>query len=167
MVGVPQRRSPTIVRYLAKVDRSAGNDGCWPWTGAKDQDGYGIFWDGTYRPNGQGRYVRVTRWTYEQFIGRIPEGRQLLHACDNPPCVNPAHLSFGTCADNHGQREARGRGVRAHGSSHVGAKLTEAEVIAIRERRSAGVPQIALAREYGVSAALICNIVKRKVWTHV
>lgn len=161
-------RVPTIVRYLTKVDNSAGANGCWPWIGAHDPDGYGIFWDGTYRPNGTGHYVRVTRWTYEQFIGPIPEHRNLCHTCDNPPCVNPGHLFVGTTAENHADREAKGRGVRKRGSTHVGAKLVEEQVSEIRRRYAAGgVTQKALGAEYGVSESLIYGIIHRRCWPHV
>lgn len=165
---MPQARIPTIVRYFAKVDQSAGPAGCWPWTGAKDPDGYGIFWDGTYRRSGAGHYVRVTRWTYQQFVGPIPQGHQLLHRCDNPPCVNLAHLFTGTDADNHADREAKGRGRRLHGSDHTGSKLTEEQVRLIRARwdakQAAGVD---LAQEFGVTSAAISRIVNRKTWTHM
>lgn len=157
-----------MVRYLGKVDQSAGPDACWPWTGATDQDGYGIFWDGTYRESGAGHYVRVTRWTYEQFVAPIPDGRQLLHSCDNPPCVNIAHLSVGTCADNHAERETRGRGVRQHGEAHPGSKLTASDVRAIRRDYAQGaLSMVALGRLYGVSAPLIHKIVHRKTWAHI
>lgn len=164
---MPQRRIPTIVRYFSKVDQSAPG-GCWPWTGARDQDGYGIFWDGTYRPSGAGRYVRVTRWTYEQFVGPIEGNKNLCHRCDNPPCVNPGHLFLGTHAENHADREAKGRGRRKHGATHVGAKLTDEQVRAIRSRYAAGgVTQRRLAAEFGVSNQLVSTIVRRKVWTHI
>ncbi len=165
---MPQKRIPTIVRYLTKVDQSAGPDGCWPWIGAKDPDGYGIFWDGTYRANGTGHYVRVTRWTYEQFIGPIPAGRQVLHRCDNPSCVNPSCFFAGTEADNHADREAKGRGVRKHGATHVGAKLTDDQVRDIRSRYAAkDANQRELAEEFEVSNQLIAGVVSRKKWAHV
>lgn len=161
-----QVRRSTMDRYLEKVDKSAGFDACWPWTGGKDTDGYGIFWDGTYSPNGRGHYVRVTRWTYEQFVGELPKRMQILHSCDNPSCVNPAHLSIGTAADNHREREMRGRGVRKHGSTHVGAKLTEGQVQDIRSW-SEFVSNKNLAEQFGVSNQLISMIVNRKVWKHI
>lgn len=164
---MPQQRIPTITRYLSKVQRSSDPDGCWTWTGAKDQDGYGLFWDGTYRENGCGNYVRATRWTHEQFIAPLAAGRHVLHRCDNPACVNPAHLFSGTNAENHADREAKGRGRRCHGSTHVGSKLTEEQVLAIRALRTDGASQASLARDYGVSTALVSNIVNRKVWTHI
>jgi HNH endonuclease len=156
-----------MTRYLSKVAHPETPSDCWDWTGGHDKDGYGIFWDGTYRPSGRGRYVRVTRWTYEQFVGPIPPGEQVLHRCDNPRCVNRSHLFTGTTAVNHADREAKGRGVRKHGSTNVGAKLTESDVEVIRTARAQGRPQIRLAREFGVSAALVSKIVNRKAWQHV
>jgi hypothetical protein len=159
---MPQKRMPTIVRYLSKVDQSAGSDGCWPWTGAKDPDGYGIFWDGTYRPNGTGHCVRVTRWTYQQFIGEIPSGHHLLHSCDNPPCVNPSHLWTGTEKDNHQDRETKGRGGQPKGSKHYASKLTDDQVRAIRVRYAAGgVSMKALGAEFGVTAPRVHAVVHR------
>lgn len=150
-------------RYVEKVDKSAGPDDCWPWTGGKDPDGYGIFWDGTYLPNGRGRYVRVPRWTYEQFVGDLPPEMKILHSCDNPPCVNPAHLSYGTAGDNNRDRKLRGRSKPKRGSTHVGSKLTEQQVMDIRAAAGTITNQVQ-ADTYGVSNQLISMIITRKTW---
>lgn len=163
----PAKRVPTITRYLSKINNLGRADACWEWNAGADADGYGIFWDGTYLESGHPRYVRAPRWTYEQFVGPIPQGHNICHTCDNPPCVNPAHLFTGTDAVNHADREAKGRGRRMHGSTHVESKLTEVQVLTIRQRRARGETQASLAEEYGVSAALLSKIINRKVWTHI
>lgn len=78
----------------------AGPDQCWEWMGAKTgRDGYG-------RVGGQ----RAHRVSWEIANGRpIPEGLIVLHSCDNPPCVNPRHLSVGTNTDNMRDASAKGR----------------------------------------------------------
>jgi hypothetical protein len=165
---MPQQRKPTITRYLSKVQQSPEPDGCWTWTGAKDPDGYGIFWDGTYRANGRGHYVRVTRWTYEQFVGPLG-GKHICHRCDNPSCVNPAHLFLGTNAENQADRERKGRGGQwmTRGERHVNHKLTESDVRSIRNFLLDGIPQADIARQYGVSSAAIYKIATRKMWAHL
>lgn len=87
------------------------------------------------------------------------------HSCDNPPCVNPAHLSTGTKADNSADMVARGRSPR--GSRSGASKLTERQVAEIRVRQAAGELHRVLAAEYGISRVTITNIVTGKTWRHV
>ena len=84
------------------------------------------------------------------------------HACDNPPCCNPRHLRFGTRQSNVDEMHDRGRGLIGERSPQ--AKLTNADVKAIRERRANGALQKELALTYGVSAAHISEIVNGLAW---
>src|SRR5262245_22099301 len=80
-------------------------DACWPWKRGRHTGGYGVI--------GRKKPVRVTayahRLAYDFAHGEIPEGREVRHACDNPPCCNPAHLSVGERADNVHDMLDRGR----------------------------------------------------------
>jgi hypothetical protein len=158
-------------RWRSKVVRA---DGCWMWTGAKQPAGYGIF------TVGQKNYY-AHRVSWEIANGRsVPAGLHVCHRCDNPPCVNPDHLFAGTAADNQRDCRAKGRRPLASQTRHVGiangrAKLTEAQVIAIRSRYAA-LPRkqrvrrgslSALAAEYGVSSELVLRIVRGGIWTHI
>ena len=72
-------------RFNARVDAPTP-DGCWPWLGGKTQ-GYGVFSLGE-----GGRKMRAHRFAYETFVGPIPSGMLVDHACRNRSCVNPSHL---------------------------------------------------------------------------
>lgn len=87
-------------RFWAKVDRSG--DGCWLWTASTDQGGYGQFQIGR-------RPFKAHRISWELANGPVPAGLWVLHSCDNPPCVNPAHLRPGTPADNMADQLERNR----------------------------------------------------------
>lgn len=77
--------------------------GCWIWTGARNSDGYGYFRIG-------GANVRAHRWSYEQATkARLRDDQLLLHSCDVPACVNPAHLRIGTMKENVADMDSRGR----------------------------------------------------------
>lgn len=86
---------PLDVRFWRKVDKGAGDDGCWLWTGAKDHWGYGKI------RTGVGRQQKVVhRVAYELLVGAIPDGLQLDHLCRQTSCVNPAHLEPVTGKEN-------------------------------------------------------------------
>ena len=70
--------------------------GCWEWTGARDQRGYGR---AGYGPRRAGTGL-VHRMVYQQVNGPVDDGLELDHLCRNPPCANPAHLEPVTHREN-------------------------------------------------------------------
>jgi len=147
-------------RFWRKVRRGPG---CWEWTARCNNHGYGKF-----SINRVGHYAHRVAW--EIVNGPIPQGLCVLHHCDNPKCVNPAHLFIGTRADNTRDMMDKGRHrlVVLHGEDHGCHKLTEVEVHEIRQRYArGGISQATLAREYSVTQAQISNIVKRHNWANI
>lgn len=149
-----------IDRFRSKYE--VDESGCWLWTAALNDNGYGVFGRGS---RGAGnKYAH--RFAYEHFIGPIPEGAMVCHTCDVRRCVNPDHLFVGTAADNQGDMAAKGRSLR--GSRHNLAKLTDADVIEIRRLWSlGGATQVALGERFGVSKGQISAIVRGKKWAHL
>lgn len=95
--------TPLALRFWPKVDRSAGLDGCWPWTGAANDLGYGMIQKGR-RSEGK---IRAHRWVFLQAHGYLP--LVVMHECDNPPCCNPLHLAGGDHLENAQEKVARRR----------------------------------------------------------
>lgn len=89
---------PVVERFLEKFEIGPPEQ-CWEWKANLDVKGYGQFM--VYR---RGRavvkYARAHRFSYEHFVGPIPDGLQLDHLCRNPRCVNPGHLEPVTEAEN-------------------------------------------------------------------
>lgn len=150
------------VRFWRFVDK-LGPDECWEWKGSKAL-GYGQLSRG---PNMAPWKAHRLSWAFAN--GRMPERHEhVLHECDNPPCVNPAHLHLGDPAMNAKERKERGREAPPEVKARPGelngcAKLTWA---AVREIRSTNkdVSSAELARRYSVDPALIRRIRSGQSW---
>ena len=158
-------------RFLEKVAKTRK---CWVWIASRVR-GYGQF-----RALGEHRAHRVS---YVLYRGKVPEGMKVLHRCDNPLCVNPAHLFLGTNKENSEDMVAKRRqacGSRngsklyperlVRGEQHHQTHLTEADVLTIRKAYRKGVRghgYDSLAKRFSVDKATIARIVKRKYWSHV
>ncbi len=145
-----------LARFWSKIDKR-GTDECWPWLAGATGTGYGALYV-------NGRTINTHRIMYELAIGPIPNSLWVLHHCDNPLCVNPAHLWLGTHADNMKDREAKGRANHCKGEHHGRAKLTKNQVLAIREDSR---PQHVVAIKYGVRQGHISRIKNRTRWSHI
>lgn len=136
------RRTPAPERFAPKVRRGAPDE-CWVWLGSM-RNGYGNFLDG------DGVVVYAHRFAWEQRHGPIPDGLHVLHRCDNPQCVNVAHLYLGTNADNIRDKLIRGR------QSRSGRKLTAEDVERIRSDTARSMASF--ARELGVTITVISRV---------
>lgn len=119
--------------------------------------------DGHCQMQRDGKSIYVHRYIYEQCFGEIPDGYVIRHTCDNASCINPEHLILGTHQDNVRDRVERGRSAR--GNLNGRSKLTELDVIEIRNSRDRS--SVELGREYGVDPKAIRSIWQGKTWTHI
>lgn len=143
--------------FWSRVEKS---DGCWIWTGAKENHGYGHF-----RPHSVD--YRAHRYSYMLANGPIPTGMHVLHSCDVYACVNPAHLRIGSHRENMADAKAKGRNTR--GEKGRSAKLTEAAVLAIRREvvLGQGGNRRTLAKKYGVGPNTIWNAAVGNTWAYL
>jgi hypothetical protein len=114
------KRQTLRVRFEAKYIPEP-NSGCWLWTAACNQAGYGEISVGAERHGAH-------RISWELHRGKIPERMYVLHRCDNPSCVNPEHLFLGTQSDNAIDYWAKGRMNRHYGAKPNRSKLTDSLV---------------------------------------
>jgi hypothetical protein len=144
-----------IAKFHRLVQKGA-DDACWPWTGRKNERGYG-------RPTCDAISYRAHRIAWELAHGSpVPDNRIIRHTCDNPSCCNPRHLLLGTPADN--MRDAVKRERVALGSRREDAKLSEDAVLIIRNTTA---PVSALARAFGVDRKTIRQARDATRWKHV
>jgi hypothetical protein len=152
-------KTNAIEDFWEKVDKNSSTTGCWEWQGAKDKDGYGNSFHKS-KPH---------RWIFQYINGPITSQQFVCHHCDNPSCVNPDHLWLGTLQDNHRDMMIKGRHGygRSPGISNPAAKLTEQQVLEIRDLYKAGMSRNKLAKKYNMHWTSIHDIVFRNTWCHI
>lgn len=158
-------RSESIKEKLERRSAPNKDTGCIEWLGATAL-GYGLV--NRRIKKGARRITRsVHRLAYQEYVGEIPEGLLVCHHCDNRKCINPKHLFLGTHKDNADDRQNKGRGNQAFGERNHFAKLTELQVILIRQLRRYGIAQKKVAAAFGVHEVTIRETVSRKRWRNV
>lgn len=177
---LPALSSEEISKFWASVLVGAETE-CWIFTGFRNESDYGMF--GVSR-NGKWQRYRAHRLSYLIASGEDPAEYQVIHSCDTPPCVNPAHLRKATNAENVRDMIAKGR--NPHGDTHWArrmpdrvlrgeangsAKLTAEGVREIRRRwdnrGNEPVSMYRLAKEYGLSNGYVKRLVERQSWVHL
>lgn len=166
----------TIERFWDQVDKNGpilreDLGPCWPWTGRQLPSGYGRVKDAN------GQYVYAHRLSYLLDRGELNPDLDVLHRCDNPPCVRPDHHFEGTAADNAADRDTKGRTARgsrsgavlhperrARGEHHGLHRLSESNVRSIRQQMASGESIQHIAGHFGVSRKSIYKIASGETW---
>lgn len=137
--------------------------GCVEWTSNKTHNGYGLF-------KLDGKSVRAHRFAYERAFGPIHDGLHVCHSCDNPKCVNPAHLFLGTAKDNIHDAVKKGRmkgfASNQQGENNRNAKLTSCSVAEIRKLFCSGVSRLDLSKMFDVHYNTVKAIIRGETWVY-
>lgn len=135
---------------------------CWNWLLSTTRVGYGSF---KFKGNTYGAH----RVAYMLEYGPLYTDLLVCHSCDNRKCCNPGHLFLGNNKDNSDDKILKGRQVITYGEEAGNSKLSEIEVIRIRElyNNNNNYTQQQIAGMFNITQRLVSYIVNRKLWTHV
>jgi hypothetical protein len=156
---MPVKR-PLKARFWEKVG-VRGPDDCWDWQSAHIDRGYPVLWG-----NQKKRTVYAHRLSWVLANRRpIPAGMVVMHKCDRPTCVNPAHLSIGTPKDN--TQDAANKNRMPFGERNMGGQKLSAEQAVRIYQRCDGLSIRETASKYRVSLQVVKRIRNGRIWSKV
>ena len=132
-------------RFWAKVQKT---DGCWLWIGATTSNGYGCL-------RAKSRFLYAHRVSWEFHYGPVPEGMDVCHHCDNPPCIRPDHLFAGTDSENIKDAYRKGRKIPPPGHP----KVTLRQIATIRLLYAEGVRQAMIGQQFSITSVQVSRII--------
>jgi hypothetical protein len=150
---------PQITLHEILANTKETKSGCLEWQG-KRQKNYGVYF---YKSRNLAVH-RITCWLKH---GEPKPSDFALHSCDNPPCVNPEHLRWGTHQENMKDSVKRNRRAITRGERNGRSKLDERKVLAIRAIYGTGPTTVEIANLYGVSNQIVSRIVRGQAWQHL
>lgn len=142
------------------------NGDCWEWVSTLDAGGYGATsFSRDSRMDGKKGTQKAHRVSYMLLVGSIPEGKALLHSCDNRKCVRPDHLRPGDAKDNMQDALARKRVVV--GEDRACATLTNDQVVEIKLLLMLGYAQSYLSKRFAVDDSVLYGIASGRNWSSI
>lgn len=156
---IPGKRGTVVQRFESFFIKTAP-DQCWIWNGGKTLQGYGCF-TVCHKES-----VLAHRFSWELTNGKIPDGKIIMHSCDNPSCVNSKHLSLETTQENIQDMVSKDRHKKTvlRGIFNGRSKLTEPQVQEIRSRYRSGEQPVNLIAEFPISKSQFWRIINNEHW---
>lgn len=157
ILSTPQKRKD---RFWEKVEKT---DTCWLFAGALPANKYAPF---SYKYTQMNAHRAVLLWE----TGEPKPGLFACHKCRNKHCVNPEHLYWGTCSENHQDkiRDGNCHLSNTHGEDRIGTKLSNNTVRHIWIDLIDNSRDLAtIAQRYGTNIKVVSSIKAKKSWRYI
>jgi hypothetical protein len=141
-------------RFWPKVEKTAG---CWVWKGSRDKMGYGHF-------KLNSKIILAHRFV---VLDKITDEVDVCHKCDNPSCVRPDHLFFGTHTDNMRDSMTKDRHAFKLGENNPLSKLTDAQAMILKACPKTYGAIKRMTSSMGVHRSAVYYIQSQRGWTHL